>query len=86
MSKNRTVKETKQKDSAMTIFTVSSESGDDYGPFLFDRKPTDAELEYWLREFCPGEWDDAEDEDNRGPGIFGSYLHVDMSEQTVVKL
>jgi len=68
--------------------SVSSESGDDYGPFLFDKKPNDKQLEYWLRELCPGEWDDAdaEDEDDRGPGVFGSYLHIDISEATVIRL
>lgn len=74
----------------MTIFclTATSESGDDYGPFLFNKKPTDTQLEYWLREFCPGEFDDAdaENEEDSGPGVFGSYLHINLSEAEMIKL
>jgi hypothetical protein len=55
---------------------VKSESGDDYGSFLFDGKPNDDQLEKVLRENCPGEWDGAEDPDEHGPGFRGSYLWI----------
>lgn len=58
----------KAKKSKIWVLTASSESGDDYGPWLFDFKPTDRELEMFLREEAPGEWED------EGPGFKGSYL------------
>lgn len=68
--------------------TVSSESSDYYGPFLFDRELTDKQLEAFLRQECPGEWPDADadyyeeiegDGDVDGPGFAGSYLHIETS-------
>jgi len=50
--------------------TGHSESGDDYGPWLFDKKPTQKQLKKMLKEDCPNEWDD------EGPGAFGSYVHL----------
>ena len=56
---------------------VKSESGDDYGPHLFDHKPDDDELEKFLRELSPCDWPDDPDDLADGPGFRGSYLHVD---------
>jgi hypothetical protein len=82
------MKKSKSKNEmSIWAITAHSESGDDYGVFLFDKKPTDDQLEYWLRELCPGEWEDADSEDeDHGPGFRGSYLHIDVSETSVIKL
>lgn len=57
------------------ILLVKSESGDDYGPWLFTHKPTDKELKQFLKRECGWEF-----ENNRGPGEWGSYLHIDWRE------
>jgi len=62
------------------ILSVESESCDTYGPFLFSKKLDDNQLEAFLREHCSSEWPDDDDE---GPGIFGSYLYVSWSQSEV---
>lgn len=63
------------------VMSFKTESGDDLGSWIFNKKPTDKQLEKILREDYPGEWDDD------GPGIFGSYIHVTESrEATIIKL
>lgn len=56
----------------ITVVTVRSESGDEYGPFAFKVAPTVDELEEFLREWCPGEFH------YRGCGWRGSQLYVDQ--------
>lgn len=56
----------------MWCITITSESGDDYGPHLFNREPTGDEIETFLKELAPCDWYDESD----GPGFRGSYLHV----------
>lgn len=75
----------KSKSNKLTVVLVHSESGDDYGPFLFSKKPTDAQLKAFLQERCPGEFED-EAEDGDGPGEWGSYLHVRITEREVLEL
>jgi len=58
------------------IVTGKSESGDDYGPFSYKHKPTDDQL----RELCHMV-DGDENED--GPGDYGSYVHLNVKETTV---
>lgn len=59
------------------VIHITSESCDDYGIHRFPKKPSDAELEAYLRNLYPGDFPiDPEDEDDEGPGIFGSCLHV----------
>jgi len=60
----------------MKIWSVTgeSESGDDYGPWLFNKKPTDKQLELMLRTDYDYEFPDAED--GEGPGSYGSYIHL----------
>ena len=53
------------------VLSVTSESGDSYGPSLFEEKLDDSELEVFLHNQFPDEW-----EEDDGPGIFGSYLHI----------
>lgn len=62
------------------VIFMKSESGDNYGPYVFDKEPTDDQLKDFLKEHCPGDFDDDED----GPGVFGSYLHIEESFQTEV--
>jgi len=76
----------KRKVNAVHVITLKSESGDDYGPFVFNRQPTDKELEKFLRFYCEQEFvePDSHDEDEgcgdqSGPGIFGSCLHMQMN-------
>lgn len=60
------------------VVTAKSESGDEYGPWIFAHKPTDEELFQVSKERCPGEFEDFSDneEEPDGPGSWGSYLHV----------
>ena len=64
----------KKKVNTVHVITFKSESGDDYGPFVFNRMPSDKELEKFLRFYCEQEFDDDD-----GPGIFGSCLHMQMN-------
>lgn len=59
--------------------TAQSESGDDYGVWLFKTKPTKERLEAEARKRAPGEF-----EDGGGPGDFGSYLHLSKPKEIEV--
>lgn len=63
----------------VSVFTAKSESGDEYGPWVFHRTPTDKQLVEFLKKECPGEFDVEEP----GPGAFGSYLHLCESRARV---
>jgi hypothetical protein len=65
----------------INILTVKSESGDDYGPFLFKKKLTDKQLLKFLQKECPG--DCVVDEEDEGPGFMGTYLHVQWSTDKI---
>jgi hypothetical protein len=58
-----------------------SESGDDYGPILFNEEPDDDALEAYLRLNFSQEWPldrfNPDDEDEGGPGFRGSCLHIE---------
>jgi hypothetical protein len=63
------------------VVTAKSESSDEYGPWVFEREPTDEQLEAFCRKECPQEFgiyesDEDDLEENDGPGDWGSYLHV----------
>lgn len=64
----------------ITVVLVKSESGDDYGPYLFSSKPTDKYLEEFLRKECPDEFCC---EGDCGPGTWGSYLHVSIKSAAI---
>lgn len=53
------------------VIFAKSESGDLWGPWVFERKPSDDELETIFRDECSAEWDGDD-----GPGFRGSYLHI----------
>lgn len=54
------------------VYTGMSESGDVYGPWVFEKKPTPMKLSQILRNDCAGEFTEHAD----GPGIFGSFIHL----------
>lgn len=75
-----------KKKSYVWVVTAKSESSDDYGPWVFAKKPTDDELKKFCQEQCPGEFEDCGDEsDPDGPGEWGSYLHVTGPVKTEVR-
>lgn len=67
----------------VVVVTGHSESGDDYGPWVFDKKPSDEFMKAWLKEFAPGDFDEDEEE---GPGDYGSYVHLSYHNCTIDKL
>ena len=55
------------------VVTGESESSDHYGPFVLSKEPTEAKL----REICENcDWS----EDGDGPGDFGSYTYLNVTE------
>lgn len=52
------------------VTTAKSESGDDYGPFVFSAAPSMAQVEAFWRKEAPQEFT----EENDGPSDWGSYL------------
>ncbi len=84
-----------KKSDAVHVLSVKSESGDDYGPFLFRKRPTGQKLLDFLMENT-SECDCGEDgtwaqrdalrkagEDLDGPGWMGTHLHLTWSEDIV---
>lgn len=60
-----------------------SESGDNYGPFLFSKKLTAAQLKkFWLDMLEGGDYDS---EDPSGPGRWGSYVYISDPEKIAVE-
>ena len=54
-----------------------SESGDNYGPFVFAQKPSNEQLRY----ICEYDWCHHENsEDDRGAGDFGSNIYLTAKE------
>lgn len=51
------------------VVTGDSESGDDYGPFVFSKKPSKEKLRKLCEEHC--DWGEGD-----GPGNFGSYTYL----------
>lgn len=78
-------------ESKIWILSISSESGDDFGPFLFRKKPSNQELLDFLRTISPDDCVDEEYEvievydaasDGR-PGFSGTYLYIEWSKDTI---
>lgn len=80
--KKKTEKKTESLD-VVCVITGHSESGDDYGPWVFDKKPDDEFLKKFLAEHAPGEYPPSEDD---GPGIFGTELHLRFLACTIDKV
>ena len=68
----------------MKVWVVSakSESGDDYGPWVFKTPPSTEKLEAFLREECSGDF--PEPDEDEGPGDYGSYIHVEGPHESEV--
>lgn len=66
----------KKFKSKFWIITGNSESGDEYGPELYDHEPTRKEK----RDFIEST---GEELDCDGPGAFGSYVHLKVKETHV---
>lgn len=58
------------------VLTGHSESGDDYGPFVFAKKP----FKKKLKEIAY-DWDGVKG--MRGPGDFGSFVFLELSETEI---
>lgn len=63
------------------VVTFDSESGDKYGPFIFNKKPKDSDLKKLLKKEAPGELE-AKD----GPGLFGTYLYDWCEKIKIIEL
>jgi hypothetical protein len=61
------------------VVSVDSESGDHYGPFLFEQKPSDKVMLAFLQKHTSPE--DAEA--TTGPGWHGTYLYLTGVLRTV---
>ncbi len=64
------------KNKKVWVLTGKSESGDDFGPYVFAVKPSPEKMS----ELCH-DADGSEDKD--GPGYDGSYIHLVTEEVTV---
>lgn len=60
------------ENTTVWAFWVKTDSGDEHGPFVFNRELTDDELETFLRS----EFSDEFVEEHEGPGDFDSYAYV----------
>lgn len=66
------------------VLSVSSESGDDYGPYLFRKQPTDEELFAFLLKYIEQECNDlTEPDEDEGPGFGGTNLHIRWSTDRI---
>lgn len=70
----------KKKVQKQVVFVVSceTESGDNCGPYVFAKKPTDRQLEAFWRNLLPDEFD-VDD----GPGRWNSLRFPSVEEATV---
>ena len=59
------------------VVTGTSESSDNYGPFVLSKKPSQKTLRR-LCKLC--DWPDEEEGLDPGPGDFGSYTYLSISE------
>jgi hypothetical protein len=70
------------KKSKLYSITIKSESGDDYGAFVFNRKPSEEELKKWLFAEFEGSYDLGDGDE--GPGIFDTFLHIETEDEMEV--
>ncbi len=56
----------------MWIVTATSESGDDYGPFIYRNEPNEEQLTKLVKELDWG--------GGNGPGYAGSYVHLSVAK------
>jgi hypothetical protein len=76
-----------KKETKLWVVTINSESGDDYGAFLFKKKPSDKQFKQWLIDNFPCDADPDEYPGKpKGPGIWGTYLYWEWNQQEVIEL
>ena len=58
------------------VLTGQSESGDSYGPEMFEKKPTKKKISEWVhsRDGSP---------DKEGPGFDGSWVHIELTKRKI---
>lgn len=67
------------------IINATSESGDDYGPKVYDHEPTEQDKKDFIKNETPedlGEILLARGEDE-GPGDFGSYVYLEVARDNL---
>lgn len=62
------------KKAKIWIITGDSESGDHYGPDVFDHEPTAAEISAWCHN-CDGHFGEPDEDWEPGPGFDGSFVY-----------
>jgi len=69
------------------VVTGESESGDHYGPDIFNEEPTEAELAEWCHN-CDGHFNDSDEMEDYedGPGYAGSFVYPEVVEKPVASL
>ena len=63
------------------MLEITTELSDKHSPILLENKPSDQELEIWLRKTFSDEFPD----DDMGPGIFGSFLYLKWTKTKIDK-
>lgn len=64
----------KDKEKEVWVVTGESESGDDYGPKRYNKKPDKEDLKNFITDYTQ------EDIEIDGPGDFGSYVHLKVEK------
>lgn len=58
------------------VITGNSESGDHFGPFVYDYEPSEAEKRYLIKHEC--DW-----YDDDGPGDYGAYTYLTVTKTEI---
>jgi hypothetical protein len=69
----------KNNEKKVVVVIGYSESGDDYGPWVFDERPSEEFMEAFLRKEAPGEFEED------GPGDFGSCVSLRYNECVILR-
>ena len=67
-----------KKEKSIWLVNGTSESGDYYGPKRYNHKPTQKDLKDFIKNETP------EEVDCDGPGNFGSYVYLKVTELTKI--
>lgn len=75
------VSKAKQPTQYVHVLTVDTDSGDHYGPFVFQTRPTKGQVKAFCKKMFPQEF-----QDGPGPGRWGSYLFTKLFRREVRNL
>lgn len=78
--KNQPTVMSNPKSNTVWVVTGKSESGDHYGPWVLSVEPNKNKLKE-ICELC--DWPDDEED---GPGVFGSYTYLTVTAKVVDKI